>query len=210
MSDLMNEIDDDLRNQKLVAFWKENGSWIIGGAVLAVIMTAGMTFWHGYSAEKNTAATQALLSAVVTDDAQKISDFAATTDKNHAAIARFAAAARFLEKGENGKADALYSEIADMSGLDRSWKDLATLLSVRNRFDTGAPPELRAELDKLTGKKGVWRFSAIEMQALLHAREGDNAKAAALLAEISASANAPVDVRTRAFTLRELYLGDGT
>jgi hypothetical protein len=210
MSDMMNEIEDDLRHQKLVAFWKENGPWIIGGAIMAVVMTGFMVFWQNHTAEKNTAATQELFKVVVTDDAQKISAYAETAGKNHAAVARFAAAARFLENGDKAKAEETYAEIRDMSGIDSTWKDLASLLSIRNKFETAESKELHKELSGLTGKKGVFRFSALEMEALLYARDGDNEKAAALLADIAASANAPADVRTRALTLRELYLGGKT
>lgn len=210
MSDLMNEVESDLRHQKLVAFWKENGPWIIGGAIMAVVMTGIMVFWQGHKAEKNTEATKALLTAMTTGDAQKISAYAEAANKNHAAVARFAAAARFLEMGDKAKAEEIYNEIRDMSGVDRTWKDLAALLSIRNKFETAAAKELHKDLGKLTKKNGAFRFSALEMEALLYAREGDHEKAAAILAEISASTNAPADVRTRAFTLRELYLGSKT
>ena len=43
MSDeFMHEVHEDLRQQQLKEFWRENGNWIIGGALLAVVMTAGM------------------------------------------------------------------------------------------------------------------------------------------------------------------------
>src|SRR5690242_20736514 len=91
-SDFMDEIGDDLRRQELEKFWRENSSWIIGGIILAIVFTGALTFWRTYEYRQNLKATTEMLGAIDASDVGKMTDFAATADKNHAVIARLVAA----------------------------------------------------------------------------------------------------------------------
>lgn len=210
MSDLMHEIDEELRQEKLRAFWKENGAWIIGGIVLAIVMTAGMSFWRSYEAGKNIAATQQLVAAAEAENKEVLSALALNTKGAHSGFAGLISAGMFAREGQVEKAVELYDHVAAMRGLDAQYRDLATLLSTSHKLDSGDPETLHKILEPLA-KKSVWRFSALEMQALLYAREGKMKEAVTALTDISASADAPEEMRRRASTLRELYLGaEGT
>jgi hypothetical protein len=206
MTDVFDEIADDLRREKLNQFWKENGSWIIGGVVAAVLLTAGLSFWRQWEYRRNTAATAELVRLVTAADLPQLENFARTGDKNHAMIAKFVAAATHLEHGEKDQATALYDSIAATSGLDKTWRELAQLLSIGQRLDGDDPEKLKQELSALSSDKSAWRYTALEFSALLDARQGDRQAAIDALTKITADPLAPTDARTRAFTLRELYI----
>lgn len=206
--DIYNEIQDDLRQQKLNQFWKENGSWIIGGAIGAVVLTACLSGWREWRFSHDLAETNALTQVLTTADTIKLETFAKTTDKNHAMIARFAAADQYLVRHEPEKALALYNDIAKTSGLARDWRELAVLHSVSLRLDKDSPAVLEKELQPLAADRGTWRFSARELLALLAARDGRTQEAAALADKIAADPMAPEDIRRRAFSLRSLYAAE--
>lgn len=206
MSNIMDEVSDDIRQQQLKDFWRENGSWIIAAAILAVVMTGAMAFGRGYQASQNMKETGALIQVINTADPEALQKYADDAKTAHAAMAEFAAAASYVQRGEHDKAAAIYQKISKTRLLDSNWRDLAALLAVAQQLDTGKPEDLHARLDDLTGKNDTWRFSALEMQALLYARENKMNEAAESLQKIVASANAPDDVRTRAATLHQLYL----
>ncbi|TAL30323.1 MAG: tetratricopeptide repeat protein [Alphaproteobacteria bacterium] len=207
MSDIMEEISEDLRRQQLEQFWKENGAWIIGGVFLAVVFTAGLTWWRAHTFERNLRETAQLIEIINESDVEKLSSFADRTDKDHAVIARLAAAAVYAKRQQPEKAVAIYTSIQNTTGVDRTYRELARLLSVGQRLETGDPAALHKDLKELTGKGDTWRFSALELEALLYARERKLKEAAASLAEIIADSSAPQDVRMRASTLREFYVG---
>lgn len=207
MSDIMHEIQDDLRQQQLKQFWQQNGSWIIGGAVLAVVMTGALTFWRGHVQQVNETQTAALMATLQTGTTESLEQYAADSKASHGMMARFMAAGLEAQRGHGDKAAAIYDEIAGMRGIEKKYKQLAQLLAAGHRLNTEDPAKLHDTLQDLTGKKDAWRYSALEMEALVYAREGKMQQAADTLAEISASREAPEDVRTRAMTLRELYLG---
>lgn len=207
MADIMDEITDDLRQQKLKAFWQENRYWILGGAVMAVVMTASLTFWREYSFERNVAATAVLSSAVQTGDTEKLMTYAKEAGTDHAALARFEAAGLFLKKGESDKAVAAFNEIAAMRGVDKDLRGLATLYSILQRLDVDDAKKLEEELQPLLSKDATWRFSAMEALALLQARNGKPEQAIETLTLIAGDAAAPQNLKSRALTLRELYAG---
>lgn len=210
MADLMDEIGEDLREQQLKAFWKENGAWIIGGIILAIVATGALSFWRTYQHGKDVEATASLIAAARGADASKIAEFSKTTDKDHAAIAKFLAAGAYLQQGKASEAAGLYAEIEATSGIDRMYRDLAALYAVRLNLETGDAADLHKKLDKLTDRDNTWYFTALETRALLFAREGKNREAAETFSKISGDAAAPQEAKTRAFTMRELYLGDAS
>lgn len=208
-SNIMEEVNDDLRRQQLEQFWKENGPWIIGGVILAVVFTAGMTWWRTHTYERNLQQTSEMIEIINSSDVDKLTAFADRTDKDHAVIARFAAAAVYAKRNEPEKAVTIYTSIQNTTGVDATYRDLARLLSAGQRLNSADPATLHNDLQPLTKPGSTWRFSALELEALLYAREHKMKEAAQNLAEITAAPDAPQDVRMRASTLREFYIGSG-
>jgi hypothetical protein len=207
MSEFIQEVEEDLRRKELEKFWKENGSMIISFMILAVVLTAAMTWWRQHTYEHNLRETSQLIQVVKDADVDKILAFAGTADKDHAVIARFDAAVVYAKRNEGDKAVAIYSEIANTSGIDSAYRDLAKLLGAAQRLNTADPAALHAELSPLIQPGNTWRFSALELEALLYARENELKEAAGDLAQITSDSQAPQDVRMRAATLREFYVG---
>lgn len=208
MADVFDEIDDDIRHEKLRQLWKENGPWIIGCAVGAVLLTGAQSFWRNWEYKRDTAAMTELSSLAA--DPSGLESFAGTGDKNHAMIARFVAAGAHLERGEKDKAIALYDIIAGTSGIDNILRDLARVLSISQRLEKDSPDKLWKELALLSGNEGAWRYTVWELEALLAVRQENIQKAMDSLAKITADPLAPADARARALTLREFYMAEKT
>lgn len=208
MSEILSEIDDDIRAAKLRQFWMENGAWIIGSIIAAVLLTGVLTVWRQWDHRNNMRATSELVRVAATADLKQLEAFGATGRKNQAMVARFVAAGAHLNKGEKDQAVALYNDIAETRGLDKTWKQLAKILSISQRLDKDDPAKLEKELSRLSGDKDAWRYTARELEALLAARQKQPQKAVDILTKVTADTNAPADIRARAFALRELYMGD--
>ncbi len=208
MNDILNEIDEDLRTQKLKAFWKENGVAIIGGVILALIMTAGLSFWRDWRDARNMKETAALMDVLYQENIEKLSSYAQEAKSDHKAFARFLEAGLLIQRKEKEKAIARYDEIAKDRKVDTIWRNLARLQSVTLQLDSGDPKKLQEDLtDMISAKKNPWKWSALELQALLFARTGDYARAAKNLEDIVSSSDAPDGLKSRAAALRDLYLG---
>ncbi len=205
MSDVMQEVNDELRQQRLEAFWIENRNWIIGGIILAILTTAGLTWWRGYTYQQNMARTGQLMAAIKSEDPKSLTEFANVSGKNHAALAKFSAAGLHVKNGNPARAVELYADIAGSMSADRELRDLASILSLNLRLGTDDPKKLHKELADMSGAKEPFRYTALEMDALVYAGEGNMKEAASKLEAISSSADAPEDSRLRATTLHEFY-----
>ncbi len=201
------EIEDDLRRLQMKSFWDENRLWIIGTIVLAILATAVVSYWRHHVEQKNMAATAQLMQALEDPAALNTlaADPAALNGPAHVALVRLAAAGEHAQAGETEAALGIYDALAADRGADPVLRDLGRLYAASLRLDTAPVDDLERELAALSRAGAAWRFSALELQALLYAREGRMADAAEKLAEISGDPLAPQEARTRAFTLRELY-----
>lgn len=210
VSSVFREIDDDLRRMKLESFWAENRLWIVATIVLAIVATAGVSLWRNHVAGQNREATAQMMTAL--QDPAALEKLAADPSSlgrpAHIAMVRLTAASRALNKGDTAKALELYDALAKDRDADPVLRDLGKLYAVGLRLDSAPAAELEAQLAPLARTGEPWRFSALEMQGLLYAREGRMKDASDKMAEISGDALAPQDARTRAFTLRELYQAD--
>lgn len=204
--DVMHEVGEDMRRQQLESFWKENGAWIIGSIILAIIATAAISYWREFDFKKDMAVTSELLLMMDASDPEQLTAFAGKSDKDHAVIARFVAANAYITKKELEKAVDIYQGIANTSGIDDSYRDLARLLSIGQRLGGGDSETLHRELAELQGNGGTWRASALEMEAVLYAQEKKMKEAADIWGQIAVDITAPDAVRARAEAMRELYL----
>lgn len=209
-SSVFREIDEDLRRMKLQNFWEDNRLWILATIVLAIVATAGVSFWRTHSAAQNREATAQMMAAF--NDPAALAKLAGDPDAlgrpAHVALVRLEEAARLLDKGDTTGALALYDALAKDRAAEPMLRDLGKLYAAGLRLDSAPVAELEAQLAPLARDGAPWRFSALEMLGLLAARDGRMKDAADKMAQISGDPMAPQDARTRAFTLRELYQAD--
>lgn len=204
MSDIFQEVDEDLRRDQLFKLWRRYGSYVIGAAIAIVIATAAYVAWQGYRDKQLMAEGDAFIQALLLRSAgqshQATEAFAALADQHndgYGTLARFNEAALMAERGEAAEAVKIYDQIS-ASASDRSLRDLATLCSVSLSLDTADPGELKAKLDPIAAPDNPFRHSARELSALLAVRNGDTATAKELFKELAADQSAPSGVRSRA------------
>jgi len=209
MVEILDEISDDLRQQKLNQFWEENKYWIIGGVIASIIATGAMSFWRQWEYSRDTRNTSEL-SRLIADISNigNLENFSKTTDKNHAVVAKFILADTYINNGEKAKAITAYKEIAETSGVDKTYRDLAKTLSIGQRIDSDDPKKLEQELSDLINDNSTWRYTALELTALLNAKQGKFDVAINTLNKITSSPDAPTELRNRAITLHELYTAE--
>lgn len=206
MNDILDEIGEDLRSQQLRAFWRENGPWIIGGVLLAIVATAGISFWKSWKEKVNTRETTALMQVLEQADIEKLDSYAKDAKASHRSIARLMEAGLYIQRNDTKKAIESFDALARDSRTDKIWRDLAHVQSLSLRLDEGDSKKLMAEIEDLANdKKSPWVNSALELKALLHAREQDYAKAVQTFEEIAASKTAPEGLKSRATSLRDFY-----
>ncbi len=201
---LFQEIQEDLDRQKLEAFWKKYGFWIIVAALGLVISTASSTAYRSWRDDRDRKQTTAFLSAasVRPDPAQTVAALQKYAGENAGAnLASYAllrAGAAAVEKNDREAAIGLFDKAAADSSADPAFRDLGVLLSVQMQLDKGDPAALSSRLAPLVSEKAPWRFSALEAQALLALRADNKAGAKKIFTELSQDPRAPQSISARA------------
>ena len=81
MTDLMQEIDDDLRREKFEQLWKKHGRALMAVVALAVVLTGAWVFWQKEQAASQAASTATLVQSLKKIGGSTAGDAVATLEK---------------------------------------------------------------------------------------------------------------------------------
>lgn len=215
MADIFQEVDEEVRRERLKKLWDRYGSYVIAGCVLLV---AGVAAWRGYDWWETKKAGQsgaAFEQAVTLAEAGKHQEAEAAFAKlatggtaGYRVLARLREAAE-LVRTDRKAAVAAYDEIAADRSVGRVIQDLAVLRAGILRVDTASYGDMRGRLEPLTAPDRAFRHSARELLALSAWKEGDMGAARQWTDAIMTDPQSPADTRSRAEALSELIAASG-
>lgn len=207
MVDFIDEVNEELRRERLTRFWEKMGRYIIGVSVVIVGITVASVLWENYKASRQQDAAGAYLTAEkarvqkqLDQAAGAFADLAKDDATGYPALARMKEAAILREQGKNEEAVAAYVALADERTADAGLRAFARIYAAQLMSLSGKPlAEVEAVLKPLT-EKADSPFAALakEQLALAAHTAGDDAKARALFEEISAAQKASSSLRQRA------------
>ena len=210
MSDIFQEVDEEVRREKLQQLWERHGNLIVALALLIVLAVGG---WRGYDWWENRRAAEsgaafeaavALAESGKQDEAQAaFSKLAKEGSSGYRILARFREGAE-LAKTDPAAAVKTYDSLAAESGLGRSLRDLAAIRAGLILVDTATPAELATRLEPLTATDRPFRHTARELLALGAWRAGDAAAAKRWFDLIATDIETPAGTRQRIEVLMTL------
>jgi len=172
----LDEIKDEIQQEKIQNFWKENGTFLVVGVILVIAIVGGRSWWMAHEISRDSDRTAALVSALNTN---ALDTHVEEAEGAHATIAGLMAA------GTMDPADAVarYEQIAE-NGED-IYADMARLMAVgiKAEHHLETPQALIEELEPLT-TGGAYQASALELKAFLQADQGLYEEAISSLNEI--------------------------
>jgi len=212
MSDLLKEVDDALRAEKMEKFWKDNGPYLLGGAVLLVLFTGMFAAYNNWQMSHNTKQT-AIIVAAMQDKKPETALEASIKDLKgqHKAMALLQIAGLKLQDGKSADALKLYQQVEADKSLPDLWRDLATMNAVRaewsEKVDATKAKDLFNRIKPLTDKGNPWHLQASVQAAMI---AGDNLNdpktAVQLLRAPLEDPQAPEGLKAKARMLDHLYL----
>ena len=209
MSDIIREVDEELRRERLANIWKNYGGYIALAAFLLVAGTGGWRGYEYYAAKQSEAAAERYVAAQkLATDASKIDEaitafnaITASAPSSYKLLARFSAAAELGQKDAKQGAAAFDAIAADTS-VETLMRELASIRGAALSVDTADIAEMQKRLAPALVDGSAFRHSANELLALAHMRAGNHAEAQKLFLLLSFDPETPPGMRNRAQRLQ--------
>ena len=210
MSELFDEVDEDLRRDQLKKLWDKYSILIIAGAILIIASVGG---WRGYQyleAKKAAEAGAAFDKAVELSEQNKhteaeaaFTNLAATAPSGYRTLARLRAAAEAATRDPQAAAK-LYDAISTDRSIGVTEQDLAKVRAAGLLLDTTSYANMLQRLEPATLPTAAYRHTARELLALSAWRANDTAAARRWLDVIANDGATPPSLRSRAEALQAL------
>ena len=210
MSELFDEVDEEVRRDQLKKLWDKYSVLIVA---LAILIVAGVGGWRGYQyleAKKAAEAGDAFDKAVELADQGKHGDaetaFAALAAKapaGYRTLGRFRAAAEAAARDPQAAAK-MFDDIAADRSVASDFRDLSKIRAAGLQVDSASYQDMVQRLEPLTGAGSTYRHAARELLALSAWRTNDAAATRQWLDQIALDGETPPSVRGRAEALQAL------
>jgi hypothetical protein len=210
VSEIFNEIDDELRREQLKKIWDKYSIFIIGAAILIVLGVGG---WRGYEylqAQKAMKASAAFDAAIVLADQGKHDEaeaaftrLAATAPWGYRTLARLRAAAEAGTKDPKTGAK-MYDDIASDSSVGQIERDLAQVRAAALLLDSASYDDMVKRLQPEAQAGKTYRHTARELLALSAWRANNVPETRKWLDQIAEDGETPASLRNRAEALQAL------
>ncbi len=214
MTDIFTEVDEDIRKERYLHLWKKYGPWAIALAVLLVASVAGWQGWQAYQQSQAEQASERYIEAArAIDEGERgaalstLDEIARPNASDTTLLAAFRQAELMAQEGETGEAVAIWERIAESSGPPPQFRSLATIYAVMHQVEEGNPQALSERLEPLAQSDDPFRHTALELQALLAQKQGDDSRAAELYGRVVEGSGVPAAQRQRAEQMRALLEG---
>jgi hypothetical protein len=210
VSELFDEVDEEVRREQLKKLWDKYSLHIIAAAVLIVAAVGG---WRGYQyleAQKAAEAGAAFDAAIELVDQNKNAEaeaafdkIAATAPSGYRMLARLRAAGEVATRDPKAGAK-MYDDLAADRSIGAEQQELARVRAAGLLLDTESYPNMLQRLEASTKPDATFRHTARELLALSAWRANDTTAARQWLDMIANDGETPSAMRQRAEALQAL------
>jgi hypothetical protein len=210
VSELFDEVDEEVRRDQLKKLWDRYSIHIVAAAILIVAAVGG---WRGYQyleATKAAEAGRAFDAALDLAEQNKhaeaeaaFNNLAATAPSGYRMLARLRVAAEVATRDPQAGAK-MYDDISADRSIGTAEQDLARIRAAGLLLETASYPSMRERLEAATKPDATFRHTARELLALSAWRANDTAAARQWLDMIANDGETPSGLRSRAEALQAL------
>ncbi len=189
MPDIFDEVSEDLRADRARSLLRRFGGLLLAAMLATLVGVGAYETWQGRQTESADATAVKFMAAQKEINValppktlpQQFADIAANGPAGYRLLATLHLAALDWDAGRHDKAVAAWHAIASDTTAPRLLRDLATVISVQHRVDSGDATALKAEIYPIVQAGGAFKPLALEVDAMLDVRLGRTKEAIALM-----------------------------
>lgn len=200
---IIREIDEELRSDRMRNLWRNFGPYVIGAAVAIVIVVAvneGWSWWQNSNSAKSSDQFYAALQIADGTDAAAaktaLDGVIAAGHGGYPALAQFREAALLAQDGKTAEAVAAYDGLST-SETNAHLRELALVLAANLLVDGGDVAQVEQRVGGLAAAASPMRNAAREAIGLVKYKAGDLAGARQSFEDALNDPQASQDLRSR-------------
>jgi len=208
MSDIFQEVEEDVRRERYEQLWKKYGNYIVAAAAVVVLGVGGYQAWRQYDLGQRQQisdryqAAQALAAAGKAPEAETaFLELSKDRHTGYATLSKLHLAGVYLAENKRDQAVALLRELTTNS--DPAIASAARLRLAWTQADALPRSEIETILAPLNGQENPWRFAAAEVLAYIDFKSGSRTQAEADYLKLSQELEAPANLRQRAAAIAQ-------
>jgi hypothetical protein len=208
VSDIFQEVEEDVRRERYEKLWKQYGNYIVALAVLIVAAVAAWQVWLRYDlaqrqrvSDELQKADQVATSGNYVTAETELAPLAKSAPGGYEDLAKFRLAGVFLAEGKRDQSVDLLRQLTSLS--DPILASAARLRLAWTLADASPKPQIVTLLQPLMGKDNPWRFAASEVVAYVDLKDGNRTQAINEYQQIAQDMAAPQTLRQRAAGISE-------
>jgi len=206
------EVDEELRTERMNKLWRQFGPYVIGLALVIVLIVAGNEAWRWWQtstanqgAEQFTAAIDSVEGGAISGGQVALQEVIKSGSGQYPVLAQFRSAALLAEEGKTEEAIAAYDALMSTSS-DTRLRELAAVFAAYLLVDGGDPLAVSQRVGDMQVANHPMRNAAREAIGLAHYKANNLVDARVLFDAIAADPLTPQDLGLRV----SLYLGQLT
>jgi len=213
MSDIFQEVDKELREEKYKTIWAKYKYYIIGILIIFIFGVGFNSFWKQYASNEINDRSSRFFAAMELAQEDKTSsilmlqEFISKEKKSaeyHAMIASFAEAAiRRSEKDFSG-ALKIYDDIGN-NNISVFYKDFAKLSSSEMLIATKNISEAKIRLEELSSSSSDLKFIAKEYLGYILINDGNLSKAKDIFKSLAEEASVSLNMKNRSKEILSIF-----
>ena len=198
MADIFDEIEEDLRRDRMSLLWQRYGNYVIAFAIFIIVVVAGYQGYNYWKDSRAKAAGDAFFQAVTADEAlEALNVISSDLPAGYEMLSKFRIAALQAKKGNRIAAEQSYLSLSRDANIGTFYQETALLLSVMNAPETKNKNELIDSISSLSEFSGPLQGLALETSAGLYLGLNNPEKAISLLLQASQLTDLSPSLRQR-------------
>jgi hypothetical protein len=202
MADSFDEINEELKQDRMTALWQRYGRYVIA---LVVVIVAGVSLTQGhtyYTQQRDARSAELFFNAILSDNVTTMLELDTTElSDGYVILAEFRLAAGLAENNQLAEAEQHYLSLAARDDIQQIYRDIALLLSVMQAPQNAQASALQTRLEPLVSSASPLKGLALEQAAALDIRRGNAAGAIDKLNKLTTLTDIPASLRQRASQL---------
>ncbi len=201
---IFSEVDEELRSERMHALWRQFGPWVIGAAVLMVILVGANEGWRWYqndiaarSSDQYYTAFDLIDEGDIEGAQAALNEIVSSGSGQYPLMARFSQAALLADEGKMEEALAAYDALANSQENQRV-REVALYLAATLRVEDGDVAGVQARVGGMIDANNPMRNIAREVLGLAQYVAGERDAALLNFTNILSDPLAAVGLQRRA------------